>query len=72
MRGRPKGVAVGRPGITFYGYLSSLLSLLIVTSAIIWAIYVYFPPQYYLLLSGATLIGVGVVAYLILSRRILT
>jgi hypothetical protein len=62
----------GRRGIAFYGYLSAVLSLLIVTAAAIWSIYTYLPGIYYLPLSLGVLVLVGVVAYVILSRRILT
>jgi len=67
-----EGLGGQRTAIAFYGYLSSVLSLLILTAAVIWAIYAYLPSIYYLPLSLATLVTVGVIAYLILNKRILT
>lgn len=63
---------VRRRGLVFYGYLSVVLSLLIATAALIWLIYVYAPAGFYLPVSFLALVLVGTIAYVILSRRILT
>jgi hypothetical protein len=61
-----------RQGIAFYGYLSGLLSLLIAMAVVIWLIYWYLPGEDYLPLSLGSLAVFGIVAYLILSRRVIT
>ncbi|MDA4124461.1 MAG: hypothetical protein OK438_03315 [Thaumarchaeota archaeon] len=66
------GYAGVRRGIAFYGYLSSMLSLLIVMAVIIWLIYIYLPGGYYIPLSLVALVLFGLVGYMILSRRVIT
>lgn len=60
-----------RRGVAFYGYLGVLLSMLIVSAAVLWLILISFPFQYYLPASLGMLLVMSIIGYVILSRRIL-
>ena len=54
----------------FYGYFTVVLSLAIVTAGVMWIVYGYLPNEYYFPVSFSLLATFGVIAYVILSRRL--
>ena len=54
----------------FHGYFSLILSLTIVAAALIWLIYVDLPYQYYLVASFGVVAIIGIVAFVILNKKL--
>lgn len=52
------------------GMFGFLLELCIVAGGLMWVAYAYLPHQYYLPISFAAVCVIGVVAYLILNKRL--
>lgn len=54
----------------FYGYFTVVLSLAIVTAGVMWIVYGYLPNEYYFPVSFSLLGVFGIIAYVILSKRL--
>jgi hypothetical protein len=59
-----------RKRFVFHGYFSLLLSLTILTAALIWVIYGDLPSQYYLPVSLGVIVVIGFLAFYILDKKI--
>ena len=54
----------------FVGFFGFLLELCIVGGALMWVAYGYLPHQYYLPVSFAAVLVIGVVSYYVLNKRL--
>jgi hypothetical protein len=54
----------------FYGYFSVVLNLTIVVAAVLWVVYGRLPNQYYLPISFGVIALTGLVAFLILNKKV--
>jgi hypothetical protein len=56
--------------IVFHGYFSLLLSLTILAAALLWAINIELPTQYYLPASLGIVVLIGAAGFVILNKKI--
>jgi hypothetical protein len=62
--------ATNKKNVVFHGYFTLILSLTIVAAALIWLIYTDLPYQYYLIASFGVVAIIGIVAFVILNKKL--